>query len=51
VPESRELAPEVDEIRKAICEFYGVAEAELLGSRRGSFNERRNVALYLPRRL
>jgi len=51
VPESRQLAPEVDEIKKAVCEFYGVAEAELLGSRRGSFNEARNVAIYLARRL
>jgi hypothetical protein len=34
VPESRELAPEVDGIKKAVCEFYGVAEAELLVSRR-----------------
>jgi hypothetical protein len=36
VPESRQLAPEVDEIKKAVCEVYGVAEAELLLSRRGS---------------
>jgi putative transposase len=51
VPESRELAPEVDEIKRAVCEFYGVAEAELFVSRRGSFNEARNVAVYLARRL
>jgi putative transposase len=51
VPESRELAPEVDEIKRAVCEFYGVAEAELLVSRRGSFNEARNVAICLARRL
>lgn len=44
VPESRELAPEVDEIKRAVCEFYGVAEAELLLSRRGFFNEGRNLA-------
>jgi len=51
VPESRQLAPEVDGIKKAVCEVYGVAEAELLLSRRGSFNEGRNVATYLARRL
>jgi putative transposase len=51
VPESRELAPEVEEIKRAVCEFYGVGEAELFVSRRGSFNEPRNVALYLARQL
>jgi len=51
VPESRQLAPEVDQIKKAVCEFYRVAEAELLVSRRGFFNEARNVAIYLARRL
>jgi chromosomal replication initiation ATPase DnaA len=51
VPESKELAPEVEEIERAVFEFYGVAEAELLVSRLGSFNEPRNVALYLARRL
>ena len=51
VPESRELAPDVDAIKKAVCEFYRVEGAELLVSRRGSLNEARNVAIYLTRRL
>ena len=38
-------------IKKAVCEFYGVDEAGLLASKRGSFNEARNVAVYLTRRL
>lgn len=51
VPESRELAPDVDGIKRAVCESYRVEEAELFVSRRGSFNEARNVAIYLTRRL
>jgi REP element-mobilizing transposase RayT len=51
VPESRELAPDVNKIKRAVCEFYRIEEAELLVSRRGSFNEARNVAIYLTRRL
>ena len=51
VPESRKLAPDVDAIKGAVCEFYRVEAAELLVSRRGSFNEARNVAIYLTRRL
>jgi putative transposase len=50
VPEWRELPPEV-EIKRAVCEFYGIAEAEFLVSRRRSFNKPRNVAIYLARRL
>jgi len=51
VPQSRELAPDVDGIKRAVCEVYRVEEAELLVTRRGSFNEARNVAIHLTRRL
>jgi putative transposase len=51
VPQLRELVPEVRRIRKVVCEFYGVNEGELLRSRRGVFNEARNVAIYLIRQL
>ena len=51
VPQSKELAPEKDRIKRAVCEFYRINEAELLRSRRGDFNEPRNVAIYLTRRL
>jgi putative transposase len=51
VPQSKELAPEVSRIRKEVCVFYGIGQGELLGSRRGVFNEPRNVAIYLTRQL
>jgi chromosomal replication initiation ATPase DnaA len=34
-----------------VSEFYGISEADLYLSRRGYFNEPRNVAVYLARRL
>ena len=51
VPESRSLAPEVDRIIEEICKLYIVNRQELFASRRGYFNEPRNVAIYLIRRL
>jgi hypothetical protein len=51
VPESRSLAPEVNKIIKEVCKFYNVKNQELFTSRRGSFNEPRNVAIYLIRNL
>jgi len=51
VPQSRELALGTDQIKKAVCELYRINEIELLLSRRGIFNEPRNVAVYLTRRL
>ena len=51
VPESKYLAPDSDKIIIAVCEFYGTSVDELLISRRGYFNEARNVAIYLIRRL
>ena len=51
VPQSKELAPEVGWIRKVVCEFYGVEEQELVRSRRGVFNEAKNMAIYLTRQL
>ncbi len=33
------------------CELYGIEHNELLGSKRGVFNEPRSVAIYLPRPL
>ena len=51
VPESRQLAPDTERIKKTVCELYGIDEAVLFRSRRGVFNEPRNVAIYLTRRL
>ena len=51
VPQWRELAPDYQRIKRAVCEFYDIGQAQLLHSRRGVFNEPRNVAIYLTRRL
>ena len=51
IPQSKELAPDVGRIKKEICRFYKISEHELLKTQRGVFNEPRNVALYLTRRL
>jgi REP element-mobilizing transposase RayT len=51
VPQSKELAPDTDLIKKVVCESYRINETDLLQSRRGVFNEPRNVAIYLTRRL
>ena len=51
MPQCKELAPEVAWIRKVICQFYGVEEQELERSRRGVFNEAKNMATYLTRQL
>jgi putative transposase len=49
VCQSKELAPDSDQIKKAVCQSYRINEAELMVSRRGVFNEPRNVAIYLMR--
>lgn len=51
VPQIRELAPEPEEIIAAVCDFYVVNQGELGKSKRGSFNEPRDVALFLMRRM
>jgi hypothetical protein len=51
VPESRVLAPDREKIKRVVCKMYHVTEGDLLKSKRGVFNEPRNVAIYLTRRL
>jgi REP element-mobilizing transposase RayT len=51
VPQSRELAPDLDQLTRVVCHYYAVTEEELAHSKRGSLNEPRNVAIYLCRRL
>ena len=51
VPQSKSLAPNLGEIRSAVCKFYGIDEKVLLGSKRGVANESRKIAIYLARRL
>ena len=49
--ESRALAPDRGKIKRVVCKVYHVDEEDLLRSKRGIFNEPRNVAIYLTRRL
>ena len=51
VPESKSLAPETSRIIEEVCKFYNVNRDDLLSSRRGHFNEPRNVTIYLIRSL
>jgi REP element-mobilizing transposase RayT len=51
IPQSRELAPTSAQITAAVCNHYRVNKDELMVSKRGVFNEPRNVAIYLTRRL
>ncbi|MFH2059981.1 MAG: helix-turn-helix domain-containing protein [Pseudomonadota bacterium] len=51
VPQAKALAPEPDKLISTVCEHYKVAKKSLYQSRRGQFNEPRNVALFLMRRI
>jgi len=51
IPETKRLAPGVDKIKSAVCMAYNIKETELYVSRRGYFNEPRNLAVYLIRHL
>ena len=51
IPQPRRLAPDVERIKKAVCNAYGIEESSLLSSRRGVLNEPRNVAIFLVRHL
>ena len=49
--QSKILAPGRAEIKELVCRIYGVRNEDLLEPKRGSFNERRSVAIYLTRQL
>jgi len=51
IPEAKILAPDPDKILEAVAKLYKVGMDDLLRSIRGYFNEPRNVAIYLTRRL
>jgi REP element-mobilizing transposase RayT len=51
IPSSKSLAPDVDKIVREVCKYYNVKTNDLLLSKRGYFNEPRNVAIYLIRHL
>lgn len=49
MPESKNLAPTSDSIISAVRDYYKVSFNDLLKTQRGSFNEPRNIAVYLIR--
>lgn len=49
-PQVRELFQEKSRIEKAVSSAYQVNREELIKSRRGNYNEARNVAIYLMRK-
>ncbi len=49
IPQSKTLTPDRSTIVRAVCDFYDVAEKELVAVRRGIENEPRDVAIYLLR--
>jgi hypothetical protein len=51
IPDAKFLAPDLNRILGAVTKYYKVRIDDLLMSRRGYFNELRNVAIYLMRRL
>ncbi len=50
VPQSKDLAPTINKIKKVVGLSYGIAIKELEEAKRGQENEPRNVAIYLSRR-
>lgn len=51
IPESRLLTPDVDNIIDEVCAYYKVSKTELRLSKRGYYNEPRNVGVYLLRQV
>ena len=51
VPESKTLAPDIGKIKHTVCKAYKIEEPKLYVSKRGYFNEPRNVTIYLVRYL
>ncbi len=51
VPQTKELAPSGVLIINTVCGFYNISTDQLYVSRRGEFNEPRNVAIFLMRKL
>ena len=51
VPQVRTIAPALEAIIKTVCDFYGVKASDLSKTKRGEFNEPRNVAIYLIRKI
>ena len=50
IPESKNLCPEVSDIKRAVCNYYKIEHTDLLKSRRGGVeNEARDFAIYMLR--
>jgi chromosomal replication initiation ATPase DnaA len=49
IQESKLLAPDRERIQEFVCKAYRINKEELIKSKRGTFNEPRNVAIYLTR--
>lgn len=51
IPQGKDLAPDLDRLFEVVAKGYQVKRQDLFYSRRGHYNEARNVAIYLARRL
>ncbi|MBM9606239.1 transposase [Desulfopila inferna] len=49
IPQSKHLTPTIDDIKRAVCEYYEIEQKHLEQTKRGQVNEARNVAVYLAR--
>ena len=49
IPQSKDLAPDGELIIKCVCKYYKVTSDKLQKSKRGEFNEARNIAIFLFR--
>ncbi len=49
IPDSDQLAPEINQIKSAVYQYYGITNNQLMHTVRGISNEPRNVAIYLTR--
>jgi REP element-mobilizing transposase RayT len=51
VPDSIHLAPDLSQIKAAVCDYYRIHESILYKTQRGVINEPRDIAIYLARML
>jgi len=51
IPQAKDLAPDPGLIIEAVCDYCQINRKDLYKSKRGEFNEARNVAVFLMRRV
>nr|WP_319493314.1 transposase [uncultured Desulfobacter sp.] len=51
VPESKQLAPDMERIKLTLCDYYHICETDLYQSKRAVFNEPRAMGLYFSRQI